>query len=77
MKRELKIEKKWVTPQLIVLMRGKPGEGVLATCKMTSGAAIGPAATDGACIVWHCVPTESNPLACRWTCGWCDEYAAS
>ncbi|MBU1523187.1 MAG: hypothetical protein KKG50_00820 [Candidatus Omnitrophica bacterium] len=25
--------KKWTTPQLIVLVRGKPEEGVLVTCK--------------------------------------------
>ena len=31
--RELKTKKKWVTPQLTVLVRGKPEEGVLVTCK--------------------------------------------
>ncbi len=30
--RELK-KKKWTTPQLIILVRGKPEEGVLLACK--------------------------------------------
>jgi len=32
---------KWTTPQLIVLVRGKPEEGVLAGCKRQWGAAWG------------------------------------
>jgi len=28
-----KVRKKWITPQLIVLVRGKPEEGVLSQCK--------------------------------------------
>jgi len=29
----MKEKKKWTTPQLIVLVRGEPEEGVLAACK--------------------------------------------
>jgi len=39
--RELKTKKKWITPQLIVLVKGKPEEGVLANCKVwTTGYAL-------------------------------------
>lgn len=33
-------KKKWIAPQLLVLMRGEPGESVLSGCK--SGIEMGP-----------------------------------
>lgn len=46
-------KKAWVTPELIVLVRSKPEEAVLLTCKIT-GNAVGPALklcakTSGSC----------------------------
>jgi hypothetical protein len=36
-------EKKWTTPQLVVLVKGKPEEGILAQCK--SGSTFGATTT--------------------------------
>ncbi len=35
-------KKKWERPQLIVLVRGKPGETILATCKIHIAHSVGP-----------------------------------
>ncbi|HTZ11212.1 MAG TPA: hypothetical protein VMD04_02380 [Candidatus Margulisiibacteriota bacterium] len=41
-------KKKWLTPKLIVYVRGKPGERVLLACK-TGTESIGPGYTATAC----------------------------
>jgi hypothetical protein len=45
---ENKKKPKWGKPKLIVLVRGKPEEGVLAACKYWSGA--GPRTDYGTCL---------------------------
>lgn len=42
-------KKKWRTPQLIVLVRGKPEEGVLSLCKSNSGGPADPAGQWSVC----------------------------
>lgn len=45
------MNKKWETPKLIVLVRGRPEEGVLADCKtlLMPGGDAYPGANRGAC----------------------------
>lgn len=45
-----KSKKEWVTPELIVLVRSKPEEAVLAGCKRSG--AVGPGATLANRCVW-------------------------
>ena len=45
-------KKEWVQPELIVLMRRKPEEGILLACKEGFEGS-GPAATD-----WQCISGE-------------------
>jgi len=61
---EEKNKKKWLQPQLTVLVRRKPEEGILATCKVgpTGG---GPNELDWGCIEWV-----------GW-CSECDKYGTS
>lgn len=47
-KRESK-KKKWIIPQLIVLVRGKPGEGSLVSCKTISYLSHNPTSYDSYC----------------------------
>jgi len=47
--------KQWEKPQMIVLGRSKPEEGILAACKSTDGSPPGPAS--------KCNP--QNPPNCR------------
>ena len=64
--RELKTKKKWVTPQLIVLVRGKSEEGVLLHCKWgrTFSHYPAPWATNYGCSTEapseHCMSCESR-----------------
>jgi hypothetical protein len=44
----------WTEPELIVLVRSKPEEAVLDTCKTSSGAFKGPLTTDGYCMDEAC-----------------------
>ncbi len=46
-------KKKWGMPKLIILTRGKPGEGVLQACKnlVPWGGTGGPSSTQGGC--WY------------------------
>jgi hypothetical protein len=37
MRKTMKAAKKWETPELIILLRGKPEEAVLRTCKISGG----------------------------------------
>ncbi len=39
---EERVKKKWSKPKLIVLVRGKPEEAVLDTCKTTVFGVLGP-----------------------------------
>jgi hypothetical protein len=42
-------KKEWSEPELIVLVRNKPEESVLATCKLSSGGGTGPVGYNIAC----------------------------
>jgi len=46
---EKKEKKEWKTPELIVLVRSKPEEAVLAACKTPSGYTPGPNTTIKKC----------------------------
>jgi hypothetical protein len=52
-------KKKWEKPKLIVLVRGKPEEAVLAGCK-NPGAAVLPTDSYG-----YCSSTEISCAACQ------------
>jgi len=56
--------KKWSTPQLVVLVRGKPEEGVLAACKYSNKSG----ATQAAYNAQYCVSGY---------CAQCNVFAAS
>ncbi len=45
-------KKKWEKPELVVLVRGRPEEGVLATCKegYVAGSGSGSYSTHGKCL---------------------------
>ena len=55
--------KKWIIPQLIVLVRGESGEGVLVSCKYDSpyNAVWGPAEWNQQCV---CSKTEFGATIC-------------
>ncbi len=54
-------EKKWITPQLIVMIRGKPEENTLASCKASSGGVMGAHhGNDGCYAVMHCINCNSR-----------------
>lgn len=57
-------KKKWTAPQLIVLVRGRPEEGVLVGCKKVAGPFSGPGMQFGGCggIVGGCIPRCGIPL---------------
>jgi hypothetical protein len=42
-------KKQWHKPQLIVLVRSKPGEAILAACKGSENGGTGPTAEFGGC----------------------------
>ena len=42
-------KKKWIAPELVVLVRSHPEEAVLATCKDTVGA-LSPTASNAGCV---------------------------
>lgn len=52
-------EKAWQKPELIMLVRSKPEEAVLTTCKVR-GAAVGPSITNTKC--------NLNPRTCLNRC---------
>ncbi len=57
-------KKKWTTPQLIVLVRGKPGEGILGACK--AGAFTGdPIANLSSCTNYLVFPGALPCLTCE------------
>ena len=59
--RELKTKKKWVTPQLIVLVRGKSeGEFLLGSCKYYEPK--GPGSLHGRC--WYNPDYPAGPQQC-------------
>jgi len=45
-------KKEWKTPELIVLVRSKPEEAVLAACKNTTTVPNGPTTNNTGCMVW-------------------------
>lgn len=51
-------KKKWVRPKLIVLVRGKPGERVLANCKSDTFQINGPSDSAGR---WRCFLKLPDP----------------
>ena len=56
---EKKAKKKWTKPKLIVLVRGKPEEGVLTSCKI--GGSIGPESAVDTC-------ATEKPEPCKESC---------
>jgi len=48
-------KKNWVTPELIVLVRSKPEEGVLAGCKVFSETNYGANGIYGTCSITVCL----------------------
>lgn len=47
--REKTKKKEWTTPQLVVLVRGEPGEDVLLACKCPGWSCGGPTIGAGTC----------------------------
>jgi hypothetical protein len=64
MKRCNMIKKKWVRPQLIALVRGRPEELVLGNCKM-SNPFYGPDVADGYCYRGSGDPSNPCPSYCN------------
>ncbi len=58
-------KKPWVEPELIVLVRNNPEEGVLETCKLC-GTGLGYLSGDGSCMYLVDFP-----------CQCCDQYHSS
>ena len=63
-----KMKKDWKKPELVVLVRSRPEESVLAHCK-TGGIPGAPGGFHGVC--FFPPETEGHP------CGFCSEQAAS
>lgn len=62
------MKKEWMTPELIVLVRGRPEERVLDACK--DGSASGPA--------YHFLPCQSYiNQQTQYQCGTCDTQGSS
>jgi hypothetical protein len=51
----------WLSPQLVVLVRGRPEENVLSACKLASGAT-GPGNANNVC------RQTAHPRFCTGTC---------
>jgi hypothetical protein len=61
-----KVKKEWKTPELIVLVRSKPEENVLKSCKNSTVPTVGPNNVNGIC------DTQNGPNT-----GPCHTYALS
>lgn len=57
-----KKKKKWIIPQLLVLVKGKPDEMVLSACKSGSGSS-GPAGSNAECYIVSCGTECASLLA--------------
>jgi hypothetical protein len=59
------VKKEWTKPELIVLVRSKPEEGVLSACKNYQGVPAngGPASANGGCTVITCARACDAPSA--------------
>jgi hypothetical protein len=53
-------KKAWSEPELIVLVRSKPEEAVLAGCKNAAGGGQGPAGTNNKCNQLACASCVAN-----------------
>lgn len=51
-------KKKWTTPQLIVLVRGKPEELVLADCRKATSSEVSMNSTAGGCALQAGTPGD-------------------
>jgi hypothetical protein len=56
------MNKRWEKPKLVVLVRGKPEEAVLAACKNVGYAAGSPSAIKGNC------KRTTSPTTCGGSC---------
>ncbi len=56
------MSKKWETPELVVLFRGRPEESVLTHCKHRTSVPVAPAAAQDDCNTEHvnCGACDSN-----------------
>ncbi len=62
------MKKEWEKPELIVLVRGKPEEGVLVTCKTRGASIVQPSTVNNDC------EKDNQPQS---VCLQCHEYVTS
>lgn len=63
----MKKKRKWVTPQLLILVRGNPEESVLTACKMDWGTMTpaGPGVLSGSGCQWNPPFTWCGTVKCK------------